>query len=124
MSQPPSPFDFDEWMTLAKTDPEAFARRRREAIENLIAGAPQARQQRLRGLQWSIDAELQTCRTPLQSCMRIFDRMWDSVYGADGLLDALKALGNPPLFPVSANQSGKPVESAKVLPFKRTEPVT
>ncbi|MDX1251807.1 MAG: DUF3135 domain-containing protein [Gammaproteobacteria bacterium] len=123
MNQPSSPFDFDEWTTLAKTDPEAFARRRREAIEKLIASAPPTRQQRLRGLQWSIDAELQTCRTPLQACMRIFDRMWDSVYGAHGLLDALKALGNPPLFPVPENQSSKPAESAKVLPFKRTEPV-
>ncbi len=123
MNQSSSPFDFDEWMTLAKTDPEGFARRRREAIEKLIASAPQTRQQRLRGLQWSIDAELRTCRTPLQACMHIFNRMWDSVYGANGLLDALKALGNPPPFHVSAHQSAKPAVSAKVLPFKRTDSV-
>ncbi|MBI2779584.1 MAG: DUF3135 domain-containing protein [Gammaproteobacteria bacterium] len=124
MSHPSSSFDFDEWMTLAKTDPEAFAVRRREAIESVLASAPEERQQRLRGLQWSIDMELQKCSNPMQGCMRLFNRMWDSVYGEKGLLNALLLLGELESYPSSKKQpDNKPLESATILPFKATKPV-
>lgn len=124
MSHPSSSFDFDEWMTLAKADPEAFAVRRREAIESVLASAPEERQQRLRGLQWSVDMELQKCSNPMQGCMRLFNRMWDSVYGEKGLLNALLLLGELESYPSSKKQpDNKPLESATILPFKATKPV-
>ncbi len=82
-------FDFDAWKTLAEQDPEAFERKRREAIEATIAQAPPRLRQRLTGLQWRIEMERGKCRNPTQSFLRIYKLMWQSVYGDNGLLDAL-----------------------------------
>lgn len=82
-------FDFDAWKALAEKDPEAFERRRREAIEAAIAQAPPQMRQRLTGLQWRIEMERGKSRNPTQSFLRIYKMMWQSVYGENGLLDAL-----------------------------------
>lgn len=71
-------FEFDEWARLAKEDPDAFERRRKAAIEAVIASAPMAEQQRLRGLQFRIDMERSRASTPLSACIRINRMMWDS----------------------------------------------
>jgi hypothetical protein len=90
MTQSPgSDFDFEEWASLAKTDPEAFEARREQVIAQLISGATPRMQTRLRGLQWRIDTERRRSSNPLSSCMNIFNQMWTSVYGERGLLDAL-----------------------------------
>ncbi len=99
MDQPSdSAFDFEEWVLLAKTDPQAFEAKRAEEIARLIAKASPHSQSRLHGLQWKIDMERQRASNPLSSCMRIFNLMWDSVYGERGLLEALYRLeGHSPL---------------------------
>jgi len=94
---PDSVFDFEEWASLAKTDPQAFEARRQEEIARLIAQASPRMQTRLSGLQWKIDMERQRASNPMSSCMRIFDLMWDSVYGERGLLEALHGLEGQPL---------------------------
>jgi len=82
-------FDFDEWLHLAKSDPEAFEARRKQTIEARINLAPSDQQHRLRGLQWRVDMERKKYKDSLVSCQRVFSMMWNSVYGEAGLLQAL-----------------------------------
>lgn len=98
MTQSPGPeFDFEEWSSLAKTDPQAFEAKREEAIAQLIAGASPRIQTRLRGLQWRIDIDRSRASNPLSSCMQIFNKMWTSVYGEGGLQDALNGVDSSSL---------------------------
>lgn len=102
-------FDFDAWKNLAETDPEAFERKRREMIEATISQAPANMRQRLTGLQWRIEMERNQSRNPTQSFLRIYKMMWHSVYGENGLLDALNGK-------VSDHETARP--RARVLPFR------
>lgn len=106
--------DFDEWSKLAQSDAEAFERRRREVIEQLIAEAPEHMRERLVRLQWRVDAERRRYKHPLKSCVVIFNMMWDSVYGEHGLLDALNALTHADAQP-APEQAATP---ARILPFR------
>ncbi len=124
--------DFDAWFAemadLAKNDPEAFERRRAELIEETISKAKDADQERLRRLQWRIDMERRRAKTPLASCLRLYDLLLEFVYGPGGFLEAvdrLKALaealqrGDKVSLKavVSCPQTEAP--SAKVIPFRR-----
>lgn len=93
----------------------AFERRRREAVEELIATAPEHLQARLRSLQWRIDAERRRYKHPLMSCVAIYNMMWESLYGEHGLVVALEALAGSP------RSAGRDAEgnTGKVLPFRR-----
>ena len=121
------PFNFDEWATLAKTDPTAFAQRRADFIEAVIASAPLERQQQMRRLQWRIDMERQRCSNPMHACIHLFNKMWGSVYSQRGLLNALlmmqgtqaRAVGKPNQTSRSAAASA----SATILPFSRSKVV-
>lgn len=97
---------FDDWHRLATKDPEAFEYMRRRVIEQHIARAPAHRQERLRRLQWRVDATRRRAKTPLGACLSLTALMWDSVVGQHGLLAAMR--GN----------LTKPLPSAKVLPFR------
>jgi hypothetical protein len=70
-------FDPQEWESLARNDPDEFDRRRRAAIDAVIACAPAALQDRLRGLQCRVDLELRKARTPLAGALRLQVLMWD-----------------------------------------------
>ena len=71
--------DFDEWMVLAKKNPDEFEKKRREHIEIFIKGVPENKQRRLKGLQWRIDQTRKLSKTPMASCIEIYNMMWDSV---------------------------------------------
>jgi hypothetical protein len=106
------PLKFDDWGALAKSDPEAFEQRRKEVIEQFIAGLPPNRQQRLRRLQWRVDMERQRCANPMQSCLRLYSMMWNSVYGKQGLQETLLH-GMPDTGATTGS------ESADILSFRR-----
>jgi hypothetical protein len=72
-----SDFDFDAWASLAREDPEEFERRRRAAINALIASSPES-QRRLAGIQFRIDMERRLAHTPLRACLRLSGMMWDT----------------------------------------------
>lgn len=112
MSERETWFDFDEWMRLAKTDPEAFDARRREMIEALINKAPERIRQRLTSFQWRIDMERARCENPLQAAIKLSNMMWELVYGDRGFLWSLRQLTEPD--PVA----GPEAASATVLPLK------
>ncbi|MCU0841868.1 MAG: DUF3135 domain-containing protein [Thiobacillaceae bacterium] len=114
LSPPPSPpFDFDEWANLARNDAAAFELRRREVVEQFIAQAPAHQRERLRRLQWRIDAERRRYKHPLKSCLAIYDMMWDSLYGGHGLLEALLALRD--LKPVDDWREAAPPDNVRPL---------
>ncbi|HHZ87979.1 MAG TPA: DUF3135 domain-containing protein [Chromatiaceae bacterium] len=105
-------FDFDEWAKLAESDPKAFEKRREVLISATIDQAPEARRQRLRGLQWRVDQVRRRASTPLGACVQISEMLWDSVTGPDGLVNALDRLGRV----VGGDDLDiKPVVTAKVL---------
>jgi hypothetical protein len=85
--------DFNQWATLAETDPTAFESMRRDLIERLIESAPEERRLRLRRLQWRIDQERALAKSPLGACIRLSRMMWDRLLGDDGLLEQLQRVG-------------------------------
>lgn len=101
--------NFDDWAALARTDPEAFERRRREVIESFIESTPEAHREQLRRLQWRIDTERNRAPTPLAACIRISAMMWESVTGEHGLLATLEGRRPPP-------------RPAQLLIFRRKNP--
>ena len=105
-------FDFDEWMTLAKTNPAQFEHRRQAMIDKLIRSRKPEMQQRLRGLQFRIDMERRRSPTPLAACVRLNELLMDQF--SSQLAPILT--GELP-----ANSSGGDSEysSAQILPFRR-----
>lgn len=105
-------FDFDEWMTLAKEDPQAFEEKRLAAIEEVISETRDTTKNRLEGLQWQIDQMRSTSTSPMATCLNISKQMWENVQGEDGLVDALNQLtGETPM-------KEKPANLANVIPFQ------
>lgn len=111
---------FEYWSKLAKEDPELFEQKRREALEAVINNAPVSMQQRLRGLQWRIDAERRTAKNPLSSCVKIYNMMWDKVYGENGLLEALDTMltGAP-----KSKSDAKEPNTADVVAFRNSNQI-
>lgn len=105
------PFDFDAWMTLAQSDPDAVDEMREDAIEEVIARAQPDMQPRLRALQWRIDMERARASTPLSACVRLSNMMWKLVYDEHGLVSTIRELTNP--------ESGYPLRSADIVEFGR-----
>jgi len=101
-----SELNFDEWRMLAETDADEFERRRREVLDAFIAETPPDKQPQLRRLQWRIDMERRYhWRNPLVATRRLFDMMWASVYGEDGLLPALRSLTDGAVAPAKSPKS-------------------
>lgn len=88
-------FDFEDWASLAQSDPAAFEAKRQEMIDKLIEDAPEDLRQRLRSFQWRIDMERSRSANPLQACIRISNMMWDLIYADRGFLWSLQAMSDP-----------------------------
>ena len=114
----------DELIELAANDPEALERYRQQQIEEILLRAPAYLQQRLRGLQFKIDAQRQIHKTPMGACIQISNMMHDSFTEMQELLQELSTKGGAAITSplVQAGQSGtrtKRDASAKVIPFQR-----
>ena len=103
--------DFDEAAALARQDPEAYEQYRLDAVEALITRASMKNQQHLRRLQWRIDQERKRAPNATAACVKIYQMMWDSFAGDNGLVDII-CNGNYP----SRYTSDMPPK-AKVLSF-------
>lgn len=111
-------FDFDYWCQLAKDDPAAFEAARKQEIDNHIAGIQQkSTQERMERLQWRVEMERKRSKNPMDSAIRIYDMMWESVgknfEAIQDLADHLKPSQD------SSVSSLRP--QAKVLKFNREE---
>ncbi|MGI1678649.1 MAG: DUF3135 domain-containing protein [Cellvibrionaceae bacterium] len=70
--------DFDTLKNLAEKDPEALEALRQKHVSSLIESAPAHHQQRLKGLQFQIDAQRKIHTNPLSACIKISQMMHDS----------------------------------------------
>lgn len=84
-------FDYQEWASLAKTDPEAFELRRVQYIDKFLNNAGKHRQ-RLEGLQFTIDATRRLAHTPPMALLAISKRMIQSLSDLGDELAALELL--------------------------------
>jgi len=110
-------FDFDEWCALAQKNPEEFEKRRRAAVEEVISSSSTGMQQRLRQLQWRIDMERRRCKTPMMSCIKLFDMMWDFVHAERGFLHAVNMLEQVASGTVPVVEEARGGVETAVLPF-------
>lgn len=98
-------FNFDEWMVLAKKNPEEFEKRRTEIINLVIENAPTHLHKRLRGLQWRIDVIRNQSKNPLAGCIAISTMMWDFIYSDRGFPLILELLAGKKSVPRVKAQS-------------------
>ena len=101
--------NFDELLRLAKEDPEALERLREDHIAHIIDNCPEQNKQRLRGLQFQIDAIRKT-HTPMGACLKISKMMHDKLF------ELREAAGVDHTY--FKHEPAKEVESAKVIDFK------
>lgn len=106
---------FDEWHMLSKEDPAEFENQRQKAIDEAINQSLKASQQRLRQLQWRINMERRRSKNHLDSCIRIYSMMLDSLHGEKGLSNRLQSL----IETMTTQQPFHEIEqTARVIPIK------
>lgn len=71
-------YHFSEWAFLAKTDPDAFERRRRARIEQFLGQTGRSRA-RLEALQATIDAECEMAANPREAMLAVSRMMCNSL---------------------------------------------
>ncbi|MBL1432598.1 MAG: hypothetical protein COC09_03280 [Gammaproteobacteria bacterium] len=91
-SNPQDRFDFDTWMQLFEENPDAFEAKRQGEIDQFMSELGDKSRDRMGKLQWRIDKERERSSSPMESCLRVHNMMWDSVYGERGLLYGLELL--------------------------------
>jgi len=110
-------FDFDYWRDLAKKDPEAFEAARKLEVDQYISSLKSEDvQDRMRRLQWRVNTERRRSKNTMDSAIRIYDMMWESV-GKN--FEAIQELSEQ--FKPEAERKSKKSSSAKVLSFKQDE---
>lgn len=103
---------FEEWASLAKSDPEAFENKRKNFINDYIESMPQESRQRLHQLQWRIDGVRRVAKTPMAACLKIYNMMWESATGENGMLEHINRL-------VSEQDIKRPIaRNASILQFR------
>ena len=102
--------NFDELLRLAKEDPEALERLREDHIAHIIDNCPEQNKQRLKGLQFQIDAIRKT-HTPMGACLKISKMMHDKLFE---LREVITEDGKW----YFTHDPAKETESAKVIDFK------
>lgn len=74
---PANYIDFEEWSTLAVSNPEKFEQFRQDKITQFIEQTDKHRQVRLRGLQWSVDRMRdQHKNSAMGACVALSNLMW------------------------------------------------
>lgn len=108
-----SRLDFDDLMSLALNDPDAFEEERRRHIESFLDSVPQEKRKRLLGLQWQVDQVRKLAKTPMASCIAISNMMKESLNKLKNQHVKLLDVGQEPL---SEFDEPEPVK-ATILPF-------
>jgi len=85
-------FIFEEWEKLARLDKEAFEQQRKNYIQKYIDEIPESYRQRIVRIQWRLDMERKIAKSPLDSCINMFNQMWESLYGPQGLSSHLNEI--------------------------------
>ena len=72
--------EFEQLVTLAERDPEAFEKFRQNACQQFIATVPSSHRQRLTAVQHRVETELSRAKTPLAGLLKVSCMMHDSLY--------------------------------------------
>jgi len=101
--------NFEDWATLASSDPQKFEQLRLDKISAVIDRTTGHRKRRLLGLQWQIDAIRKLHKdSATAACLAISDIMWETF---QQLADVLQSQANSaPTTPTAPNQDN-------VIPF-------
>ncbi|MFT4797307.1 MAG: hypothetical protein ACI9W1_000727 [Candidatus Azotimanducaceae bacterium] len=78
----------DTLMEIAKKNPSELDRIKQEAVSALIESADKSHQQRLRGLQWQVDMELNKSKSPMEGCIKISGMMHEKLWELRGALQS------------------------------------
>lgn len=114
MSDLPS---FDNLVCLAKEDPKALEALRQMQVEQIINNAPEAIQQRLRGLQFQVDAHRQLhSHSPMGSCLKISELMHESFAELRAWLNKMTG-ANDPLRDLAQESNRRETKGADILAF-------
>lgn len=96
---------FDTLRYLAEHDPERLEHLREALTELLISRSPEESRQRLRGLQFQVNARITLAPNPVAACIAVSSMMYDT-------LDQLQqVLSDGPDYP-------PPTRPARILPFR------
>lgn len=98
--------NFDTLLELAQNKPDELEKLRNELADQIIANASAPIHDRLRGLQFQINAARRSAKNPLAACIRISNMMQQSF---DELRDALNHTGS--LDPQKPRLPAKPVKA-------------
>lgn len=117
MSSYPS---FNDLLKLAQENPEALEKFRQEQVELIINRAPVKHRQRLRGLQFQIDAQrARHVNSPMGACLKISQMMHDSFDDLRAWLDKITASND--LFGHELSDGANNHQcNAKIIQFTRT----
>jgi hypothetical protein len=107
--------DVETLMEIAKKDPDALDRIKQEAVNALIESADESHQQRLRGLQWQVNMELNKSKTPMEGCIKISGMMHEKLWE---LRAALQSEEERELEAFYESDMGHMEQSAVILPFR------
>ncbi|MGH1469570.1 MAG: DUF3135 domain-containing protein [Cellvibrionaceae bacterium] len=107
--------DFDTLKDLAERDPEALEALRQQHVDSLIENAPARHQQRLKGLQFQIDAQRKIHSNPLSACIKISEMMHESFHEMRILLNDMVDSNINKKDPSNESPSQNP---AQVIQFK------
>jgi hypothetical protein len=104
---------FDTLRYLAEHDPERLELLRNALTEMLILRSPEESRQRLRGLQFQINARVKLARSPIAACLAVSSMMHETL----GQLQ--RTLCDGPDEPVLQTHN------ARIIPFRaKTEPTS
>jgi len=72
-------FDFEEWASLHKSDPEAFEAKRTDWLKTCVTDAPKKYQKRLNGLMFHVNTIRRLEKNPMQTCFKLTSMMMTSL---------------------------------------------
>lgn len=111
-------FDFDYWCRLAKENPDVFETTRKQELDKYISKlGDTSTQERMKKLQWRIEMERQRSKNPMDSAIRIYDMMWETVGKNFELIQELADEFRPQGETAKTKTAER--SQAKVLPFNR-----
>ena len=107
--------DVETLMEIARKDPSALNRIKQEAVNALIESADDSYKQRLRGLQWQVNMELNKSKTPMEGCIKICGMMHEKLWK---LRAALQTQEERELEAFQESDVEHMEQSAVILPFR------
>lgn len=115
--------DFDELVELANKDPQALEAFRQASCQAFIDSTPSKHHQRLQTLQFRLEREIRTAKTPLAGLLKLSNMMHDSFHELTETILALKYSAFYPSSPsqtaLTKSQAGDSANRASVIDLQQ-----